>query len=559
MPHVSPPPGLIALNAGTFERSKGAWRDLAEVVGPYVGIGGWLTPSSLVFAHVEDRNRIKTIDLETGEVKTVLNSGPNVLCGAGGVWSSHGQAGYQDSHRRGEWDWVPFCVDDVTGLIGLVTDNTQREFAIWDGMTLLPLLSAPGGFDACFRDGLLVICNQGNWYHWTMAAGLALVGRLPAVGDGARHSHGWYLGWYGARAAQVIWPHWDPTRGILVTEGVVNFNAQIYRESPSAMEIQVIGSRGQGEIPGEQQVFTVDLAAGTVNGKPWETINLLAPPTVVVLPTRRPVFTKTARAIGVGIFDEPAGPAFADPAAPAPTDKAVFCTVGADDLSDVAALASARRLPVSAYLDASTYPVERVPQLPGLSVRPLVQCYPRAGESRQTCRARIFGTVTGLRAAGFEVDLCVAAYCQYRGGDPASLDSFALTEQQVLDNLEDVWTIAVGDTGIGAVWCFVWDRVKHPGVDGLARWPNIMAAVMAMRAASADWRAFPAVPVVEPPVVVTPEPPAAPPAPVVVPPVVASRPLSSKELGPVLAAVVPAIGGFIAWLLGRRKKKGPSS
>lgn len=201
-----------------------------------------------------------------------------------------------------------------------------------------------------------------------------------------------------------------------------------------------------------------------------------------------PVFVSTDQQIGVGIFDEPQGPNLIGGGDEADAEtKGVLYTIGRDSLSVAAATAALLKIPLEAYWDsASAYPASAVPHVPGVTVRPLVQCYPLHDETTASFRTRIRSSIQGLVHAGYPVDLLPATYCQIQGNG-----TFNLGEQQVLDALQVTWETAI-EFHAGALWCFTWDR-GH-GQDGLVRWPSLMEAVMRMRAASGNWRHFPTIP-----------------------------------------------------------------
>lgn len=499
MPIVSPE-GLIALASGSYEwPHAGAWPDLNNQVGPYCGNPNWLRQDALVYAHVTDRNRVESLDLVTGEVTVWPAGGPNVLFAGGGVWAANGEGGYWDSHGRNpqfpnQADWSPFCVDTLTGLIGLVLDGTQHDFCVYDGATLTPVLSGPGEKLASFRDGVLTIAFQQTSYHWTPAAGLVTVGTLPIwVSDAARFSHGWYLGWYGPLSAQVIWPEWDPQHAVLVSAGVENFNAKIYRATPQDMRVSVIGASGPGELPGEQQIFTVDLAANTVDGVPWTVLDLTkvpAPPD----PYRPPVFAKTTHPLAILCFDENV----TDPTAPQLTgwdwrhDLPLVCVGVLSTIDKEPAWKIEAAYGLAADLGVLNYPMWdnfgwQPAQLPKQAnpenTLPVVLCFLREGLSLPAATQLWRADIETLHRAGYPSVALIAQGIRGLKGD----GTYKFTEQQLGDSWQAVHDLAI-EQAARVVLVFAADRAD--GIDSAAC-VHLTESLPAWRGAVPDWRDCP--------------------------------------------------------------------
>lgn len=276
MPVLSPF-GLIAMNGGSYEwPSDVAWHLLQDQVGPYVSGLRWLSSSRLAYSHVTDANRLEVLDLNTGVPSVAYDGGFNQLVAGGGVWAVYSTF-YADSHGTAAKPWFPQCVDTLSGDIALTIDQAGHDLHVWDGSTLTPIMSGVG-FASSFTRGTLCFRLNNVWYHWTRAEGVKTIGTLDTVLGGAQWSNGWNLGWWPSMPAQVIWPDWDPEHAIVIVAYQDNYNAAILRETPTSSLITVVGSRGAGELPGEQQVFTVDLLAKTVNGQPWQMVNLRGGP-----------------------------------------------------------------------------------------------------------------------------------------------------------------------------------------------------------------------------------------------------------------------------------------
>ncbi len=306
MPSLSPIRGLIALRKGSIEWPvKETWFDLTAIIGQDIAIadGWWFSEHELCFVRYL---HVFTINMETGEV---TDWGPwqgNSLYSGGRVWAAGGP--YHDSWGPNphfdQAGWIPYAVDNLTGAIAVLLPDWT--FAIYEGhpdpsqAALTTILSGVAEYQASFANGVLTVYQGENWYHWTKEQGLTFTGRLNRVqmDPGGRFCRNWNLGgsyFYG----QVIWMDWQPSHAVQIGF-VYNYNAKIWRASDSNPIVQVIGSRGPGELPGEQQVFTVDLDAGTLDGRPWTIVDVTQPPPeppdppVPPIPPQPPVDTEVS-------------------------------------------------------------------------------------------------------------------------------------------------------------------------------------------------------------------------------------------------------------------------
>ncbi len=284
MPSLSPIRGHIALRSGSIEWPvKGTWLDLTSIVGIDIAIadGWWFSEHELCFVRYY---HVYTVNLETGEITDWGPWQTNSLYSGGRVWAVGGP--YHDTWGPNPYfdqsGWIPFAVDNQTGAIAVLTSDWT--FCVYQGhlapseATLTPILSGVTEYQASFANGVLTLYSNGNWYHWTREQGLTYTGSLNrAQADaGGRWCRGWNLDG-SANYGQVIWMDWQPQTAVSIG-WVYNYNAKVWRESDSSPIVQVIGSKGPGELPGEQQVFTVDLDAHTLDGRPWTLVNLTQPP-----------------------------------------------------------------------------------------------------------------------------------------------------------------------------------------------------------------------------------------------------------------------------------------
>lgn len=243
------------------------------------------------------------------------------------------------------------------------------------------------------------------------------------------------------------------------------------------------------EHPDGEATVAVSLAAGSVDpvfvySYAFTPITAAPAPPVVV-----PTFPSTSQTIGVGVMDEPDAPILVGWNQPrTPSSVGLFCTANRDDMARVRATSRYVDVPLYVYWDEPEYQHTAEGDEIGAA-----QAYPRAGESRESFRARLHRAVdAGARCFVF------AAYCQWNGA------TYTLSEQIALDSERDVWDVAVA-RGVTALWGFVYSR--GDGIDGLVRWPSLQESVRRMRAASDDWSVFPAREIEPAP---APEPPAEP-------------------------------------------------
>lgn len=296
MPQVNRLLGLTAMKTGWYQwPNRATWANLYEQIGPQVAIHGWFRNNELLYTQVTDKHRIYTFNVETLVPRLWPGGGPNAIFGGGGVWSSYGENQYVDSWGPNErWDqreWRPLAVDNLTGQIVFTRNNMNQDLCVYQGhedpsqATLTTLItSIASQFKAEWWDGILTIWFQGHWYRWkrgeptlTEKGTIAREAMFPE----ARWSSNYNLGHSGPYA-QVVWPDWTPREAIGVC-AVDNFNAKIWRDTQNSNLIDVIGSARAGEgFPWEDpstdyRKYTVDLAAQTVNGVPWQIFDVVEP------------------------------------------------------------------------------------------------------------------------------------------------------------------------------------------------------------------------------------------------------------------------------------------
>lgn len=395
--------GLIAMAGGSYEwPAKTAWNDLNQQppVGPYARGLRWRNADTPIYSHVTDANRLEQFDCLT-QTPLVVGDYFTQLVAGGGQWATFSNQGYRDSHGTLGQYWFPQCVDTMTGDIFVTIDDTGRDLYVWDGHDL-ELVMRGIGFGTSSTNGTLVIwCNQ-SWYHWTRQDGLSFVGSLGTVYPGAQWCCGYNLGWYGAQGSQVIWPDWHPEAAIVICQGIDNFNAVIYRETATSPIITVVGSRGPGELPGEQQVFTVDLTNQTVDGVPWRVVDLHGAPSLVV-----PSFPP--RAISCVPFDvPPPAPQVIGPDDPAVGDVryVLWTTTTGEPSQPAVSKAQHVGCQVLAYVDKPVFtpPVSVPRETMG------IQCYPRHGDSPEATFARLDANVATARNSGRPFALVTPVY-----------------------------------------------------------------------------------------------------------------------------------------------------
>lgn len=207
----------------------------------------------------------------------------------------------------------------------------------------------------------------------------------------------------------------------------------------------------------------------------------LVPSPPVVIPT----FKKTPLKIGVGLFDDPSGPAniisVGEPIQP--NSKAILWGVGTPGQSDARALAKTLNVGAEAYTDVYAFSPSKLPA----GFRPLVYAYAKAtltvAQSTDLVRTALYD----FHQLGIQCDLAVSTYRQWNG------TGYSLPEQQVLDMLKAAWDLAI-EFKVGAVWCYTLRKpITGPVIlDGILKFPDtIGVAVDRMRGASGDWQHFP--------------------------------------------------------------------
>lgn len=220
---------------------------------------------------------------------------------------------------------------------------------------------------------------------------------------------------------------------------------------------------------------------------PSNQFTLYTPPAVII-----PTFEPTAQKIGIGIFDDPAGPARIIDISETvtPNVRAVFWEIGTNGRSQSLALARSLNVGALAYKDDHGLRPLQVPT----GYRALVFAYPDPNRDIAWSLGRLNDTLQALHAAQIPCDIDLGTYCMWDG------TVYDIPEQKALDWMGNVWRLVVhgvenlgGPYPIGAIWCYTRRKpIAGPVVlDGLEHWPNLQTAVDRMKAASGDWQHFP--------------------------------------------------------------------
>ncbi len=212
-------------------------------------------------------------------------------------------------------------------------------------------------------------------------------------------------------------------------------------------------------------------------------------------------FQHASRAFGVGAFfaqdGEPNLAGFIgrtgelDPRMPLTRDtKAIFCGPE-NDPSFIADVAKREGVPWLFYIDRHGLTSSLVPA----GARAAVMAYPTAGQSAGWTAEQVRWELAALTSAGISCDVVLALYRSQQGA------SFRWSEALVLEVAEAVYPLIAQYAG--AVWCFA-KRRPNDGIDHVSAFGEAFAQ---LKAASADWRAFPAVtPAPQPQPTPTPQP-----------------------------------------------------
>jgi hypothetical protein len=198
-------------------------------------------------------------------------------------------------------------------------------------------------------------------------------------------------------------------------------------------------------------------------------------------PLRLPRFTpQPADVLVIGDHASPRQVCVFEQDTPTEATRAIFATLGRQDMRAAGALAQRWGVPLLAYMDAPGYDPTFVPSISGVHVIPTVQAYPvpLAGggfASVATRAAQIGAVVDGLHRAGFpEVALVPAAYRQTHGDG-----TFSWPLQYVLDLFG-----AIADMGRSrAVRAYVPFCQTRGTDDGMDHIPALASAVAGLRAA----------------------------------------------------------------------------
>lgn len=243
---------------------------------PHVVGGGtrWLTDDTVAFQQIVGGALgavIESQDVSTGTGARLSDTGANLLVARGGEWATISNRGFRSSFgptTPAQATWFPVDVDDNGDLAVILNGAQNRGLGVWDGQTLVTLSdgSSVGG---AFKNGQLVYTVSGQWFSWTRAGGIVSYGALPNVAL-VDASGGWVLVYRGGIGIAVL-PLWQPAHAILVSADAENFYPKIRAFDPL---LQIAVSRGAGELPTDLRRHVVDLTAHTVDGLPWQIVDM---------------------------------------------------------------------------------------------------------------------------------------------------------------------------------------------------------------------------------------------------------------------------------------------
>lgn len=477
----------------------------SRVLAEHVGMACWLTDTDIVFVnHV--KNIIETLNVVTGERRTVANRGANDLIGKHGVWAARlgverkadGRVvpvGYFDSRdphapdRDGHVprDWHPLDISKSGRVLVCPDRSNGGGLAWWDNKTL----------DRVY-DGQIDRMEGGACAVGDVVLAL-LGGRLRTLPE-----QGWAtFTAFNLSADDDCVTGWSPTYGLFAWRAGASdkavalafeehdFNPNI-RVLPDNL-VRVATSYGAGELPGELRTYTINHAVGSVTltgpGRPQETIPLQTVALSVARPVHSiyPPFVRTGRKVCVLVMDEPGNVPRLTPDSAGP-----WGTVDRDPSSaiaqSVAAATSAGRYFWGYYDDHHAEPdPKKIP--PGQGA--LLKAYVKPEETVNQHRARMFAQALAFKERGIRTLLMASAHRAAKADG-----SFWRTTDQVRWGLRTCYDICCAGLADGVV-VFAYDRSVYDEqgnrliADGARHVPEFWADIQAMRAASGDWREFP--------------------------------------------------------------------
>lgn len=197
-------------------------------------------------------------------------------------------------------------------------------------------------------------------------------------------------------------------------------------------------------------------------------------------PIEVPVFKKTHLKIGIGMFDDLVGPRIIDATeSPSSNTKALLHDEknGTIPLDTSRIHAAAANIPCLRYSDdhGAITPTDS-------NDRSLVYCYPKSNLTLAQTVARVTADVKRLHEADKPFDCAVALYCQWNG------HTYALTEQQVVDTLGELWPVFL-QYPPGALW--IMSKNRGNGKDGVIAFDSFKLTLTRLKQASGDWTHFP--------------------------------------------------------------------